>query len=93
MGILFGAGEPDGDLVRVLRKYAGKLPWAASMFQPAVSQAPALLLVLLEAHAQDGEALGKAGDSRGSTLAAPGVPGSSSADVRGIGIAGMQMSC
>ena len=35
-----GAGEPDGNLVRVLRRYAGKLPWSASMFQPAVSQAP-----------------------------------------------------
>ena len=93
MGVWAGAGEPDGDLVRVLRRYAGKLPWATSMFQPAVSQAPALLRVLLEAYAQDGEALGKAGDSRGSIFAAPGVPGSSSADVKEIVIAGMQMSC
>ena len=68
--MLSGAGQPDGALVRVLRRYAGKLPWAASMFQPEVSQAPALLPVLLEAHAQDGEAPGGAGDSLGSTAAA-----------------------
>ena len=74
MGVWAGAGEPDGNLVRVLRRYAGKLPWSTSIFQPAVSQAPALLLVLLEAHAQDGEAQGKAGDSRGSISAAPEVP-------------------
>ena len=74
VGVWAGAGEPDGNLVRVLRRYAGKLPWSASIFQPAVSQAPALLLVLLEAHVQDGEAQGKAGDSCGSISAAPEVP-------------------
>ena len=93
VSILSGAGEPDGDLVRVLRRYAGKLPWAASMFQPTISKAPALLLVSLEAHAQDGETPGGAGDSLGSISPASGVPDSSSADVKRQSIASMQRSC
>lgn len=47
------AGEPDKKLACVLGKHAGKLQWVASIFQPKMTQAAALLPVLLDAHGPD----------------------------------------
>ena len=55
------AGVPDTKLMCVLAKHAGTLPWAASVFQPSMTQSASLLPVLLEAHGQDAPAHADAG--------------------------------
>ena len=55
------AGDPDGQLVHVLRKHAGRLQWAASLLQPKISQAASLLPVMLKPEEQHGTAQADAG--------------------------------
>ena len=61
------AGEPDRHLMRVLAKYAGQLQWVASIFQPKITQAAALLPVLLDTRGQNMPAQADAGSSYATT--------------------------